>query len=843
MDICRVCMEEVEDYCSLFETIELMKFKHTAASLITECFGITVTQDDGLPEFVCNPCLQAIAQAYVIRDKCITSDRKMRKILFPTSRKLQPIIEDTTATKKQVENADMIPANASEIAIQTEPDYSEYHENEIKTELDHFDDELDVIDASSMIVYEGNLTESEPYEPPEEELTGEEKKDLQEAKASSYSDEFFEDGDTEPAECDPAPVDNETVKMEVEIVEQPPKHLESLVDSDGEPICSFTKREPQKNVCDICKQEFSSKDNLKSHLMLHSNERPFGCEICGRRFSKKGNYKVHLMRHSNNRSFPCTQCDMLFVCHINLKNHMRTHTGERPYPCKYCKKTFMYLSEIKRHEYQHTGDYPFVCTFCSRKFSRFGLLKHHQEAKCALRTGVQKAKKNDDRHKDINTASCVDCLVRCCFVSVKHSIVNVLLIHIRTFGFGREKDAMDICRVCMEEVEDYCSLFETIELMKFKHTAASLITECFGITVTQDDGLPEFVCNPCLQAIAQAYVIRDKCITSDRKMRKILFPTSRKLQPIIEDTTVTKKQVENADMIPANASEIAIQTEPDYSEYHENEIKTELDHFDDELDVIDASSMIVYEGNLTESEPYEPPEEELTGEEKKDLQEAKASSYSDEFFEDGDTEPAECDPAPVDNETVKMEVEIVEQPPKHLESLVDSDGEPICSFTKREPQKNVCDICKQEFSSKGNLKSHLMLHSNERPFGCEICGRRFSKKGNYKVHLMRHSNNRSFPCTQCDMLFVCHINLKNHMRTHTGERPYACKYCKKTFMYLSDIKRHEYQHTGDYPFVCTFCSRKFSRFGLLKHHQEAKCALRTGVQKAKKNDDRHKDIN
>ncbi|KFB49616.1 AGAP007956-PA-like protein [Anopheles sinensis] len=403
---------------------------------------------------------------------------------------------------------------------------------------------------------------------------------------------------------------------------------------------------------------------------------------------------------------------------------------------------------------------------------------------------------------------------------------------------------MDICRVCMEEVEDYCSLFEFIELAKSKHTAASLIMECFGIVVAQNDGLPEFVCNPCLQAIAQAYMIRQKCITSDRKMRKILFPSLRKLQPIEETTATdeTGKQIAdadtipaNADTIPANASELAIQTEPEYSEYHEHQIKAELDRLDEEdLGAIDDSSMIVYEGNLTESESNDYPEEAI----KEDLLEAKESSFDEDFFEGF---PADCGTAePVEKETVKMEVEIVEQPPKHLESLVDSDGEPVCSFTRREPQKNICDICKREFSTKGNLKSHLMLHDNVRPYGCEVCGRTFSKKGNYKIHLMRHSNDRIFECTLCDMSFVCHVNLKNHMRTHTGKRKYTCKHCSKKFMYLSDVRRHEYRHTGDYPFTCKFCNRKFCRAGLLKQHQEVKCRLRTGFQNGDENDGRHK---
>ncbi|XP_053673554.1 zinc finger protein 721-like [Anopheles nili] len=52
---------------------------NTPASLITVCSGITVNANDGLPEWVCDDCLEALVQAYNIRIKCISSDRKLRE--------------------------------------------------------------------------------------------------------------------------------------------------------------------------------------------------------------------------------------------------------------------------------------------------------------------------------------------------------------------------------------------------------------------------------------------------------------------------------------------------------------------------------------------------------------------------------------------------------------------------------------------------------------------------------------------------------------------------------------------------------------------------------------------
>lgn len=50
----------------------------------------------------------------------------------------------------------------------------------------------------------------------------------------------------------------------------------------------------------------------------------------------------------------------------------------------------------------------------------------------------------------------------------------------------------------------------------------------------------------------------------------------------------------------------------------------------------------------------------------------------------------------------------------------------------------TCNICYKTFACCSALEIHYRSHTKERPFKCEICGRGFSTKGNMKQHLLTH---------------------------------------------------------------------------------------------------------
>lgn len=52
----------------------------------------------------------------------------------------------------------------------------------------------------------------------------------------------------------------------------------------------------------------------------------------------------------------------------------------------------------------------------------------------------------------------------------------------------------------------------------------------------------------------------------------------------------------------------------------------------------------------------------------------------------------------------------------------------------------------------------------------------------------------TFQCTLCPKRFTRAYNLRSHLRVHTDQRPFCCSICGKTFVRQHDCKRHENLH-------------------------------------------------
>ena len=109
---------------------------------------------------------------------------------------------------------------------------------------------------------------------------------------------------------------------------------------------------------------------------------------------------------------------------------------------------------------------------------------------------------------------------------------------------------------------------------------------------------------------------------------------------------------------------------------------------------------------------------------------------------------------------------------------------------------HVCITCRMGFASFSNLKTHLRVHSGDKPYSCDTCGKAFAQAGDLTRHFRVHSGDKPYSCDTCGKAFSTSANRNTHFRVHSGLKPYSCDTCGKAFTQSGHLSRHLRARSG-----------------------------------------------
>ncbi|XP_058462739.1 zinc finger protein 660-like [Malaya genurostris] len=204
--------------------------------------------------------------------------------------------------------------------------------------------------------------------------------------------------------------------------------------------------------CVLCLKRFCNGSSLQRHLKKQhpgkrhlwaktdgipaALDRSFACPLCDKKFQNSARLRDHTRRHSNRQPFLCTFCGKAFKDNSNLRQHLMRHSGQKSFSCDQCPSKFYTKAEKATHMVTHTKEKRWACETCGTRFTMKNSLVKHERIHtgnrpfpcdvCDLRFAAADHLK---RHMRIHTG---ERPYKCHFCERSYSQINDLVKHSRT---------------------------------------------------------------------------------------------------------------------------------------------------------------------------------------------------------------------------------------------------------------------------------------------------------------------------------------------------------------------------------------------------------------------------
>lgn len=109
-------------------------------------------------------------------------------------------------------------------------------------------------------------------------------------------------------------------------------------------------------ICARCGASFKWRNTLHDHAATHTSRKEHLCDICGYATAHRSQLRSHRLVHTGG-TFCCSWqgCDFRATRMQNLKYHLLTHTQEKPHQCDVCGQSFSLAKNLKRHMLSHVN--------------------------------------------------------------------------------------------------------------------------------------------------------------------------------------------------------------------------------------------------------------------------------------------------------------------------------------------------------------------------------------------------------------------------------------------------------------------------------------------------------
>ncbi|CAH0690059.1 unnamed protein product [Spodoptera exigua] len=322
-----------------------------------------------------------------------------------------------------------------------------------------------------------------------------------------------------------------------------------------------------------------------------------------------------------------------------------------------------------------------------------------------------------------------------------------------------------MCRVCLSTQN---IMFPVDESFVINY---NLLT---NLNITLSDGKPQYSCITCMENVKYFIVFREKCIKAETILEEMV-------DKVKTEEETAKPEIEIDKEIQTETDEKALVKEYDNIVFvMKDEIKEEVDDFDDKLDDYDVTDSN-FDDNLEINNSLD-----------------KSSSN-----------------------VLKKNCKLVSENVANLYHMKTKKKYMKKRETQVEPNQWYCGICPKEFYSISEMNQHVDSHNNERQ--CDLCKVKVNSLSQLYAHRLNHVPVSQFKCHICNKTFKSNIYLEFHYRNIHIEEDDKRLSCDKCNILFSSPKRLCYHlsvvhSNSDANYICDVCSKCFQKKQALRSH-------------------------